>query len=239
MPNGQTVGRVLLASLHQAIAEVLPARLTFYERWLTSSSADGPDPGIASFMAMLSYLEQEGPAYQAITARAGHHAAIRSFRRLPVLKRAYLRVLPRRIRARNGIDLIVAILPTLYPEVRVELTRRRGTAFIGIDGSPFCDTRYATARQPCGFFSSAISTFLESLKLRPAVRVTRCRASGAPSCLFIVLPDQARGIVDTGTAAVLGLSDELMLPSEGLQIDLPQAEPAIVEHEVVMAERAT
>ena len=30
------VGRVLVASLHQAIGDILPTRLGFYENWLTS-----------------------------------------------------------------------------------------------------------------------------------------------------------------------------------------------------------
>src|SRR5438132_8220388 len=30
------VGRVLVASLHQAIADIIPTRLTFYENWLNS-----------------------------------------------------------------------------------------------------------------------------------------------------------------------------------------------------------
>jgi hypothetical protein len=236
MQNGPTVGRVLRASLHQAIAEVLPARLTFYERWLTSASADLPDLGIASFLAMLSYLEQEGRGYNAISARAGHYAAIRSFRQLFVLKRAYLRVLPRRLRARKGVGLAIAMLPDLYPEIRVEMTRRRGTAFIGIDGSPFCDTRHATPRPTCGFFSSYLTTYLELLNLRPAVRVTRCRASGATSCLFIVLPDQSRGFADGGSA-VLGLSDDLMMPSsDGSPVDLPLSEPLHTQPEVVNPE---
>jgi hypothetical protein len=233
MQNGPTVGRVLLASLHQAIAEVLPARLTFYERWLTSASPDLPDLGIASFLAMLSYLEQEGRGYNAISARAGHYAAIRSFRKLFILKRAYLRVLPRRLRAQKGMALVITMLPALYPEIRVEMTRRRGTAFLGIDGSPFCDTRHATLGPTCGFFSSYLTTFLELLNLRPAVRVTRCRASGAASCLFIVLPDQSRGVVDNGIA-VLGLSDDLMTAaSEASPVDLPLTEPGSVAPEPV------
>jgi hypothetical protein len=223
MATGPTVGRVLLASLHQAIAEVLPARLGFYERWLTSDSADRRDVAIESFIVMLDYLEQEGRPYNAITARAGHYAAIRSFRKLFVLDRAYLRLLPRRLRARKAIRLVVQMLPALYRDVRVELTRRGGTAFIGIDGSPFCDTRVTNEPPSCGFVSSAITTYLELLNLRPAVRVTRCRASGASSCLVVVLPDQTRNLVPA--SALLGLSDDRMTPAAGeFQVEQPQPE---------------
>ena len=33
--NDAVVGRLLVASLHQAIADLLPTRLEFYEAWLT------------------------------------------------------------------------------------------------------------------------------------------------------------------------------------------------------------
>ena len=33
------IGRVLVASLHQAIADLLPTRLEFYENWLNASGA--------------------------------------------------------------------------------------------------------------------------------------------------------------------------------------------------------
>ena len=35
MSDDARIGRVLVASLHQAIADVLPDRLEFYENWLT------------------------------------------------------------------------------------------------------------------------------------------------------------------------------------------------------------
>ena len=40
------VGRLLVASLHQGIADLLPTRLEFYESWLNSSGLKGAEQGL-------------------------------------------------------------------------------------------------------------------------------------------------------------------------------------------------
>jgi hypothetical protein len=214
MQNHATVGRVLLASLHQAIAEVLPERLEFYERWLTPPP-DAKGLGVASFMAMLSFLQREEGAADAVTARAGQYAAVRALRDLHVLQRAYLRVLPRRLRARRAIRLLVRELPSLYPETQIDTIRRRGTIFVGIEESPFCIAQRPSDRPSCSFYASTITTFQQLLDVRPAVRVSRCRSAGSKSCLLMVLPFQPR----TGAERViLDLADEFVAtpPSESV-----------------------
>ena len=70
------VGRVLVASLHQGIADILPTRLAFYENWLNAEGLRGGTIGLAPLYAVLSFLRQEeGDAYDLITARAGEYAA--------------------------------------------------------------------------------------------------------------------------------------------------------------------
>jgi len=65
------VGRVLVASLHQAIADILPTRLSFYENWLNAEGLREGTIGLAPLYAVLSFLRQEGDAYGLITTRAG------------------------------------------------------------------------------------------------------------------------------------------------------------------------
>ena len=65
------IGRVLVASLHQAIADILPTRLEFYENWLNVSGLREGTIGLAPLSAVLSFLRTEGEAYDLITARAG------------------------------------------------------------------------------------------------------------------------------------------------------------------------
>src|SRR3954462_9109960 len=75
------IGRVLVASLHQAIADLLPTRLEFYENWLNSAGLREGTIGLAPLTAGLSFLPTEGEAYNLITAPAGERAAVPGFRR--------------------------------------------------------------------------------------------------------------------------------------------------------------
>ena len=64
------IGRVLVASLHQAIGDLLPNRLEFYENWLNVSGLRQGTIGLAPLFAVLSFLRTEGEAYNLITSRA-------------------------------------------------------------------------------------------------------------------------------------------------------------------------
>src|SRR4051794_13892361 len=57
------VGRVVVASLHQAIGEVLPTRLSFYENWLNADGLRDGRIGLAPLYAVLSFLRQEKEGY--------------------------------------------------------------------------------------------------------------------------------------------------------------------------------
>ena len=56
------IGRVLVASLHQSIADILPTRLSFYENWLNAEGLREGTIGLAALYAVLSFLRQEGEA---------------------------------------------------------------------------------------------------------------------------------------------------------------------------------
>src|SRR2546429_9914032 len=85
------IGRVLVASLHQGIADILPTRLTFYENWLNAEGLRDGTIGLAPLYAVLSFLRQEGDAYQMITARAGEYAAEWTVQSSSPLRRAIIR----------------------------------------------------------------------------------------------------------------------------------------------------
>ena len=63
------VGRVLVASLHQAIGDILPTRLAFYENWLNAEGLRDGTIGLAPLYAVLSFLRQEGDAYALVTTQ--------------------------------------------------------------------------------------------------------------------------------------------------------------------------
>ena len=56
------IGRVLVASLHQGIADILPTRLAFYENWLNAEGLREGTIGLAPLFAVLSFLRTEGEA---------------------------------------------------------------------------------------------------------------------------------------------------------------------------------
>ncbi len=110
------IGRVLVASLHQAIADILPTRLEFYENWLNVSGLREGTIGLAPLSAVLSFLRTEGPAYDLITTRAGEYAADWTIKGLAPIERRVIRALPAALRAR-------AALRTARALVRVHVSR--------------------------------------------------------------------------------------------------------------------
>src|SRR3954469_751714 len=94
------IGRVLVASLHQGIADLLPTRLAFYENWLNAEGLREGTIGLAPVYAVLSFLRQEGDPYQAITTRAGEYAAEWSVASMSPVQRNIIKAAPPWLRQR-------------------------------------------------------------------------------------------------------------------------------------------
>src|SRR5579872_1284070 len=94
------IGRVLVASLHQGIADILPTRLGFYENWLNAEGLRGGTIGVAPLLAVLSFLRQEGEAYQIIMTRAGEYAAEWTVQSMSPFQRSLIRAAPTWLRDR-------------------------------------------------------------------------------------------------------------------------------------------
>src|SRR4051812_49839389 len=103
--NDMGVGRLLVASLHQGIADLLPTRLEFYESWLNPSGLRDGRIGLAPLAAVLSFLRQEGEPYRLIAGRAGGYTAEWTGADLPPVPRARIRAPPPRIRPQPGMRL--------------------------------------------------------------------------------------------------------------------------------------
>ena len=135
------IGRVLVASLHQGIADILPARLGFYENWLSIEGLRGGTIGIARFYAVLSFLRQEGEAYQVITARAGEYAADWTVQSMRPARRACVRLAPEWLRGRLVLRLAPQIVRSSYQGSRAisRMDRRMGSVDVHV--SIFCNVR--------------------------------------------------------------------------------------------------
>ena len=122
------IGRVLAASLHQAINELIPTRLEFYESWLTAGRIREGEMGRARINAVISFLRQEGTAYDAVMERAGRYTASWTLDGQSVVKRALLRRLPRPIRMRVVLRVGARLVRRLHGDVWLQTAVRRGTA---------------------------------------------------------------------------------------------------------------
>jgi bacteriochlorophyll 4-vinyl reductase len=172
------IGRVLIASLHQAIADQLPNRLEFYENWLSVSGLREGTIGLAPLFAVLSFLRTEGDAYQAVTAKAGEYAADWTVNNLPPLERRVIRALPASLRVRAALRTARALVRDTYPGSRAIVRMRRGTASIDLRGSLFCEVREASVSPLCGFYAAAFARVLQSFALQADACVDECRAAG-------------------------------------------------------------
>ena len=172
------IGRVLVASLHQAIADLLPNRLEFYENWLNVSGLRDGTIGLAPLSAVLSFLRTEGDAYNLITARAGEYAADWTVNSLPAFERRLIRALPGPLRARAGLRTARALVRATYPGSRAIIRLRRGKASVDLRGSLFCEVRETSVLPLCGFYAAAIMRVLQLFALRADAHVDICRASG-------------------------------------------------------------
>jgi hypothetical protein len=187
------IGRVLVASLHQAIAELLPNRLEFYENWLNVSGLRQGTIGLAPLFAVLSFLRTEGEAYNLITSRAGEYAADWTVNNLAPLERRVIGALPARLRARAALRTARALVRDTYPGSRAIVRLRRGTASVDLRGSLFCEVREASILPLCGFYASAIARVLQLFGLHADAHVNECRAGGArKGCLLSVVVSAAR-----------------------------------------------
>src|SRR5437763_17104221 len=126
------IGRVLVASLHQGIADILPTRLGFYENWLNAEGLREGTIGLAPLYAVLSFLRQEGDAYQLITTRAGEYASEWTVQSMSPLRRALIRSAPSWVRSRMVLRLARQLVRSSYRGSRAVSRLRRGTASIDV-----------------------------------------------------------------------------------------------------------
>src|ERR1700675_3006664 len=108
------IGRVLVASLHQGIADILPTRLTFYENWLNAKGLREGTIGLAPLYAVLSFLRQEGEGYHLIMARAGDYAAEWTVESISPLERSVLKRAPAWLRIRLLLRLARRLVRSSY-----------------------------------------------------------------------------------------------------------------------------
>jgi len=186
------IGRVLVASLHQGIADILPNRLGFYENWLNAEGLREGTIGLAPLYAVLSFLRQEGDAYQIIASRAGEYAADWTVESMSPAERAIIKASPEWIRTRLVLRLARQLVRSSYAGNRAVARLRRGTARVEVRASIFCTVREPVDHPLCGFYAAASRRLMEIFSVRANAHVIACRATGEPTCLIQIALQNGR-----------------------------------------------
>jgi bacteriochlorophyll 4-vinyl reductase len=181
------IGRLLVASLHQGIADIAPERLPFYENWLKPPGLRDGKFGLAALHAVLSFLRLEGQhQYEQIMTRAGEYTADWGQAEQSSFERHAVRRLPTALRARAALYLSGRLVKRTFRGSRAHTRLRRGIGTVEIRASIFCDVRATTDWPMCVFYAAVVERFLRHCEVDARVTVDQCRASGGAGCTMKV-----------------------------------------------------
>lgn len=176
------IGRVLVAALHQGIADELPDRLEFYENWLNAEGLRNGTIGLAPLAAVLGFLRTEGEAYDRVTRRAGEYAADWIVEELPPGYRRLIAASPAFVRRTLAMRVARSLVQRAYSGSRATMRVRRDRGELEIRSSIFCTVRGRSERPLCLFYAAAVARVLRLLDVEAAATVTSCQAEGDRVC---------------------------------------------------------
>jgi hypothetical protein len=173
------IGRLLISSLHQGIAEVTPSRLEFYENWLSPAGMRDGRMGLAPLGAVLSFVHrEEAPANEQIVARAGRHAADWTFDGISGLRRWIILRLPIELRVRAAVGLGKRLVFGTVRRSTVKARFAKLTVEVDIQSALFEQLRDPASIPMRAFYASAMGRILEHCGLDAEVGVTTDRPGG-------------------------------------------------------------
>jgi bacteriochlorophyll 4-vinyl reductase len=185
------IGRVLVAALHQSIADILPDRLDFYENWLDAKGLRDGTIGLAPLAAVLSFLRTEGVSYETVTTRAGAYAAEWTIAELSPFRRRMISRASAFLRRALALRIARRLVHRSYTGSRARVRLRRGVGQVDIKSSIFCGVRDRTSHPLCYFYAAAFATIFRQLDVAASAAVTACQAEGSASCRVEVRLDDA------------------------------------------------
>jgi predicted hydrocarbon binding protein len=195
------IGRLLAPCLHQAILDVVPQRLEFYEHWLRSEGLRDGSIGLAPTTAVLGFLRTEGDNYDRVMARAGRLAAEWTIDVMSAFRRRCIGWLPRPLRARAALRVAASIVRSVCSTSRASARVRRGHARFVVRRSLFCAVREAQSTPLCGFYAALAVETLTRLGVPAAGRVIECSAVAGTRCTVTIRLAEAETIHDPALAA--------------------------------------
>ena len=186
------IGPMLVASLHQAISELLPMRLEFYESWINSRRMRSRRVTLGAMRAVFSFLRQEDDLYDAVMTRAGALTAQWTIDGLTPLGRACLRRLPWRLRARAAGRLARRLAAKTWEDTRASMRWKGGRGTFTLHPSLFCDVRATSGTALCRYYAALARGLAQALNVEVDVAVEQCQARGDRHCAVTVDPNRSR-----------------------------------------------
>lgn len=183
------IERLVAAAIHQAIGDIVPSRLEFYESYLRPRGWREDAVNLAPVAAVLSFLRHESEGtYDQVMTRAAAYAATWVHDGLPWRTRAVLRVSPAWLRLRRLGAVVRTHLERSYRGTRVVIVVTRGELALVVSGSIFCSTRDPDSAPHCRYYVA----FVEHLLRRAGVEIAEatidtCRARGGNVCRLHVV----------------------------------------------------
>ena len=183
------IDRLMAAAIHQAIGDITPSRLDFYESYLRPRGWREDAVNLAPVAAVLSFLRHEPPGtYDAVMTRAAEYAAAWVYDALPWRVRTIERLGPSWVRLRRLGQVARANLERSYRGTRVAVAVRRGQIDIEVQGSIFCSTRDQVGAPFCGYYLGVFENLLRHDGQTVVERQTEaCRAQGGSVCRYRIV----------------------------------------------------
>jgi hypothetical protein len=196
------IGRLLTASLHQAIGEELPQRIDFYEHWLRSEALREGTIGLAPLTAVLGFLRTEhDEGYARVMQRAGALAAEWSLASMSPTQKQAIMWLPRGLRSRAALRVVTGLVRDTCSASRASARLRKGSARVEVRASLFCSVREAPRAPLCGFYLALAMEILRRFALPSQGRVVQCHAIEHTACVLALDLAGAALVADPAIAA--------------------------------------
>ena len=186
------IDRLLAAALHQAIADLLPMRLDFYESYLRPRGWREDAVNLAPITAVLSFLRHEDPGtHDAVMVQAARYAGDWWMLRQPWHVRRGGRLLPVPLRLRQIGRLAKQHFEQAYRGTKVRVRVRRRQLELEVRGSIFCSSRAAGTAPQCRYYLAFVEHLVADDRFVSTGTLTACRALGGEAC--VVRLDVAEG----------------------------------------------
>jgi hypothetical protein len=200
MPEAR-IGRLLAPCIHQAILDLMPQRVEFYEHWLNSESLRDGSLGLAGTTAVLGFLRTEGQRYDAIMTRAGRLAVEWTLDGMSPARRRSIMWLPRWVRARIALRLAGDVVRSICSTSRLSSRVRRGRAHVTVHGSVFCTVRERQMLPLCAFNLAVAIETLVRLGVPAQGDAIGCLAVNGGACTAVIDISGSAAAVAAGVTA--------------------------------------